>query len=116
MARLEDVAFRAAVWHEIDTTVNAVCSATHAAETGHRHLITGWTISTSATPINSGTLYVKDGASNIEQLEINADTPTPLRSSERWLLTAGNAAVITVSALGAGIQATVVLHGCTVDG
>ena|SRR3990167_10303437 len=115
MARLEAVAFQAANWHVVDTTVDAVCSAVRAAEAGHRHLITGWTVSTSKTPINSGTLCVKDGADVIEQVEINSDSPNPLRSSERWLLSPGAAALITVSALGAAIQATVVLHGCTVD-
>lgn len=115
MPRMEDIAWKTATWHVVDTTTNAVASATRAAEAGHRHLITGYTISTSETPISSGTCYVKDGDSVLDQVEVNKDAPSPLRSSERWLCAVSNTASIQVSALGAGVLMTIVLHGTTVD-
>ena len=114
MPRLEDVAFKPASWHEVNTTTNAVVSATKAGEANHRHMITGWSFSTSGTPVNSGTLFVKDGGTVIDQMEVNKDSPNPLKSSERWMLSVSSPAVMTCSALGAGILTTVVIHGTTI--
>lgn len=115
MPRFEDRALAPTTWSVVVSQTNAPATATRAAATGKQHFITGFSFSMSAAPAAAVVVEVRDGATVIDQFQIPAAAQAPLvvSYSRELQCTTGNAATITVGALGAGIVATVVLKGKT---
>ena len=118
MARFEDKAFAPTQWTVVDSQTNATATATKAAVSGKQHFITGVSFSMSAAPAASVTVQVKDGSTVLDQFQIpggagTAQAPLVHNYYPPLQITSGNAATITVGALGATVVGTVVLKGKT---
>jgi hypothetical protein len=115
MPRFEDRAFAPTTWTVVDSQTNATATATRAATAGKQHFITGISFSMSAQPAAAVTVLVRDGATVLDQFQIPAAAQAPLVHNYHppLQITTGNAATITVGALGAGVVGTVVLKGKT---
>lgn len=118
MARFEDKSFAPTQWSVIDSKTNATATATKAADSAKQHFVTGISFSASAAIGAAVTVQVKDGATVLDQFQIPATMVTPLvvHYHPPLTITVGNAASVTVGALGAGVVGTVVLKGKTFNG
>lgn len=118
MARIEDLAFAPTAWTVVDSKTNATATATKAAASGKQHFITGISFSASAAPVAAVTVQVKDGDTVLDQFQIPAAAQAPLVHNYMppLQITSGNAATITVAALGSAVVGTVVLKGKTFNG
>lgn len=115
MPRFEDRAFAPTTWTVVDSKTNDTATATKAAVAGKQHFITGVSFSMSAAPAAAVTVQVKDGTTVIDQFQIPAAAQAPLIMNYHppLQLTPGNAATLTVGALGSGVVGTVVVKGKT---
>lgn len=119
MPRFEDKAFAPTQWTVVDSKANATATATQAAVTGKQHFVTGFSFSASAAVTTAATLEVRDGATVLDRIQIPVSSASaPLQAIVHSFvppltLTAGNAATVTVGALGSGVTGTVVLKGKT---
>ncbi len=118
MARFEDKSFAPTQWTVVASQTNATTTATQAAVAAKQHFITGISFSMSAAPAAAVTVQVKDGSTVLDQFQIPAAAQAPLVHNYHppLTITVGNAASITVGALGAGVVSTVVLKGKTFNG
>lgn len=94
---------------------NTNCVATLAATAGWQWFVTGYTISVAAAPSATVSAVLKDGTGGtvIEQLEIPAAVIAPIvvNFTRPMQLTAGNAAELTIPAVGGTTRATATLRG-----
>lgn len=115
MASIEQKAWEPAQWSVVDTKTNATATATKAAATGQRHLITGVSISFSGTPAAAVVVDVKDGATVLERYQVPAANVAPIITNfvPPIAATTGNEVSVTVGAAGTGIVASVGIRGKT---
>lgn len=115
MARSEDLAWKPATWTVVASAVNGIATATKTGVQSMSHFITGVTVSASDLPSGAVQVQIKNGATVLDQWEIPAAAfaPIPINFQRPYACSPGADAVITLSALGAGVRGTVVLRGFT---
>ena len=113
--RQEDLLCKPIQWSVIDTQVNATATASLSGVTGKQHAICGLSLSASGQPSASVTVQILDGATVLDRWEIPPAQFAPIvhNYTRPFLCSNGSTASVTVTALGAGIRATLVLKGFT---
>ena len=111
--RTEDLAFKPIQWAQVASAVNATVTATQTGVTGKQHAICGISVSASSQPASAVQVQILNGATVLDQWEVPAAAFTPIlhNYARPFLCTAGNDAIVTVSAMGAGVRCTAVLKG-----
>ena len=104
-------------WRETDTDTAATSTATHAAEAGKKHYVTGFSFSASGTIAAAVTLSIRQngGATTRRQFRIPASMVAPIIYEFKRVLEipTGQDVDITVGSLGAGITSQIELVGFT---
>jgi hypothetical protein len=96
------------VWYETDRKDNAVATATHAAEPGVKHVITGIYASYSGTA--NGTLTIKEGAT----VKATLDMQNQVSIDKEMEFASGEAVTVELSASGsAGVYGSLLVNGYT---
>lgn len=100
-----------------DTQTNAPATATQAAQARMRHYITGYCVSVSGTTPAVGTFEVRSAANVLVRLELPAAQMAPIDVdlSNPIECNINEAAVATVTGMGATQKATVVIKTYTVE-
>lgn len=105
-----------AEWAATDRQTNATATATKAAVVGHRHYVTGITVSASAAPAAAVEVQLlSGGATSMDDFEVPANAFAVIRFNYDSPLRGGIGEAITLvlPALGAAVVGNVVINGYT---
>lgn len=98
-----------------DGSANATATATRAAVAGKVHYITGVSISANATVSTAAAATITSGATTKDKVQIPAAALAPIHKEYGYPIkcASGEAAAVSVGALGASVSATVTIRGFT---
>lgn len=111
------MAERPTTWSVVDTGTDSALTATQPGASGLRHYIAAVSISASAAPLAAAVAELKRGATVVDSyiLPPGAFAPIVINFDHPFRCGENEDAELTLEALGAGIDATIVIKGFTVS-
>lgn len=105
--------FQPATWYEKASGSGAAQTATHAGESGNRHLLKSVVASFTGSG-DVGALILKDGATEIFEVDVHGNIE--LEFPDGWLFSSGADVVAELADAGGGATGKVVIAGATIEG